>query len=145
MSRNILDRDGFAMAATSRLSAFVAIILLSVAAVLMTAPKTLAGTYTVSGIPVDVTADDAATARDQAILQGQREALKTLIENMMGTEKAAQIALPDDAGISEMVQDFEVESERLSAVRYVGTLTFRFLSDPVDRLVGRAPPGTVQT
>jgi hypothetical protein len=145
MSRNILDRDGFAMAATPRLGAFLATILLSVIAVLAAAPQARAGTYTVSGIPVDVTAADAAAARDQAIVEGQRAALKVLIENMMGSEKAAQITLPDDAGISDMVQDFEVESERLSAVRYVGTLTFRFLSDPVDQLVGRAPAGTVLT
>jgi len=145
MSRNILDRDGFAMAATSRLRAiFVAVLLASVAFLAM-APQARAGTYTVSGIPVDVTAADASAARDQAIVEGQRAALKALVENMMGAEKAAQIPLPDDAGISDMVQDFEVESERLSTVRYVGTLTFRFLSDPVDRLVGRAPPGTVGT
>jgi hypothetical protein len=144
MSRNILDRDGFAMAATSRLRAiFAAVLLVSVA--VLTAPQALAGTYTVSGVPVDVTAADASAARDQAIVEGQRAALKLLVENMMGAEKAAQVPLPDDAGIAEMVQDFEVESERLSAVRYVGTLTFRFLSDPVDRLVGRAPPGTVGT
>jgi hypothetical protein len=133
------------MAATSRLGAFLAVILVSATAVLMAAPQARAGTYTVTGIPVDVTAENAAAARDQAIVEGQRAALKLLVENMMGTEKAAQIALPDDAGISEMVQDFEVESERLSAVRYVGTLTFRFLSDPVDQLVGRAPAGTIQT
>jgi len=143
MSRNILDRDGFAMAATSRLRAILAAVLLSAIAVLATAPQARAGTYTVSGVPVDVTAADASAARDQAIVDGQRAALKVLVENMMGAEKAAQIALPGDAEIGEMVQDFEVESERLSAVRYVGTLTFRFLSDPVDRLVGRAPAGTV--
>jgi len=133
------------MAASSRLCAFFAVMLLSAMAMLVATPQARAGTYTVTGIPVDVTAENAAAARDQAIVEGQRAALKLLVENMMGSEKASQIALPDDAGISEMVQDFEVESERLSAVRYVGTLTFRFLSDPVDQLVGRAPAGTVQT
>jgi hypothetical protein len=29
-----------------------------------------------------------------------------------------------------MVQDFEVETERVSSVRYVSSLTYRFLSDP---------------
>jgi len=67
MSRNILDRDGFAMAATSRLRAiFAAVLLVSVA--VLTAPQALAGTYTVSGVPVDVTAADASAARDQAIV-----------------------------------------------------------------------------
>jgi hypothetical protein len=109
------------------------------------APDAAAGTYTVSGVPVDVTAADAASARDKAILDGQRLALKTLVENMAGAEQAASIALPADGEISAMVQDFEVESEKLSGVRYVGVLTFRFLSDPVDQLVGRAPPGAVGT
>jgi len=106
-------------------------------------PQAQAGTYTVSGIPVDVTAADASTARDQAIVDGQRAALQKLVENMMGSEKAKQIPLPNDDEISAMVQDFEVETERVSSVRYVGSLTYRFLSDPVDRLVGRAPAGTV--
>jgi hypothetical protein len=133
------------MAATLRLSAILAFAFLSAAALAVAAPPALAATYTVTGVPVDVTADNAAAARDQAITQGQRAALKLLVENMMGTEKAAQSPLPDDAAISEMVQDFEVENEKLSDVRYVGTMTFRFLSDPVDQLVGRAPAGTVQT
>ena len=108
-------------------------------------PQAQAGTYTVSGIPVDVTAADASTARDQAIVDGQRAALQKLVENMMGAEKAKQIPLPSDDEISAMVQDFEAENERVSSVRYVGSLTYRFLSDPVDRLVGRAPAGTLDT
>ena len=80
-----------------------------------------AGTYTVSGIPVDVTAADAATARDQAIVEGQRAALQMLVENMMGAEKAATDPVAQRRrAIRDMVQDFEVESERLSSVRYVG-------------------------
>ena len=108
-------------------------------------PQAQAGTYTVSGIPVDVTAADASTARDQAIVDGQRAALQKLVENMMGADKAKEIPLPSDDEISAMVQDFEVENERVSSVRYVGSLTYRFLSDPVDRLVGRAPAGTIDT
>ncbi|HEX6092361.1 MAG TPA: hypothetical protein VFZ07_03355 [Dongiaceae bacterium] len=108
-------------------------------------PQARAGTYTVSGIPVDVTAADASTARDQAIVDGQRAALQKLVENMMGVEKDKEIPIPSDDEISAMVQDFEVETERVSSVRYVGSLTYRFLSDPVDRLVGRAPAGTLDT
>ncbi len=108
-------------------------------------PQAQAGTYTVSGIPVDVTAADASTARDQAIVDGQRAALQKLVENMMGSEKAKQVPLPSDDEISAMVQDFEVETERVSSVRYVASLTYRFQSDPVDRLVGRAPAGTLDT
>ena len=119
--------------------------LLILCGVTAVAPQAQAGTYTVSGIPVDVTAADASTARDQAIVDGQRAALQKLVENMMGVEKAREIPIPSDDEISAMVQDFEVETERVSSVRYVGSLTYRFLSDPVDRLVGRAPAGTLDT
>lgn len=104
--------------------------------------------YEVSGVEVDVTAADAAAARDQAIVEGQRTALQMLIEDLVGLEKAAQVPLPGDDAISAMVQDFEVESERLSAVRYIGVLTYRFDPSLVDDLlggVGGAPGSTVDT
>jgi hypothetical protein len=131
------------MAAVPTCVSLLTAALLILCGILAGAPPALAGTYAVSGIPVDVTAADAATARDQAIVDGQRAALQKLIENMMGSEKAQQVPLPSDDEIAAMVQDFEVETERVSSVRYVGSLTYRFLSDPVDRLVGRAPAGTV--
>jgi hypothetical protein len=129
-------------AVPTRLRVFVAALLI-LGGLLTLSPRAEAGTYTVSGIPVDVTADDAATARDKAIIDGQRAALQKLVESMMGAEKAKSIPLPSDDEIAAMVQDFEVENERVSSVRYVGSLTYRFLSDPVDRLVGRAPAGTL--
>jgi hypothetical protein len=93
--------------------------------------------YEVTGVPVDVTAADAATARDQAIVEGQRKAFTMLMERLLGTEQAASIATPSDAQLSSMVQDFEVESERLSAVRYIGVMTFRFDAAAVDAAMGR--------
>ncbi|MGH6932462.1 MAG: hypothetical protein ACREEE_08510 [Dongiaceae bacterium] len=104
--------------------------------------------YEVSGVNVDVTAADSATARDQAIIEGQRTALQMLVEDLVGAEKAAQVPLPNDDAISAMVQDFEVETERLSSVRYIGVLTFRFDPILVDDLlsgVGGAPGSAVDT
>jgi len=96
-----------------------------------------ANPYEVTGVPVDVTAADAATARDQAIVQGQRKAFTMLMEQLVGADKAAAIPTPSDAALGTMVQDFEVESERLSSVRYIGTMTFRFDADSVNALIGR--------
>lgn len=97
-----------------------------------------AAPYEVTGVPVDVTAADAATARDQAIIEGQRKAFTMLMERLVGTEQAASIPTPTDAQLSSMVQDFEVESERLSAVRYIGVMTFRFDSAAIDAAMGRS-------
>jgi len=92
---------------------------------------------------VDVTAADAATARDQAIVQGQRKAFGMLMEQLVGADKAATIQTPSDAALGNMVQDFEVESERLSSVRYIGVMTFRFDADSVNALIGRPADSSV--
>ena len=107
------------------------------AALVAGGPARAANPYEVTGVPVDVTAADAATARDQAIVQGQRKAFGMLMEQLVGADKAATIQTPSDAALANMVQDFEVESERLSSVRYIGVMTFRFDADSVNALIGR--------
>jgi len=100
-------------------------------------PVLAAPPYEVKGVPVDVTAADAAAARDQAIVEGQRTAYRMLMEQLLGAETAAATELPGDVELSNMVQDFEVESEKLSSVRYIGILTFRFEGDAVNARIGR--------
>jgi hypothetical protein len=113
-------------------------VILAAAIALVGAPALAAAPpYVVSGVPVDVTAADAAAARDQAIVEGQRQAFGMLMEQLLGPEQAAAIPTPSDAELSRMVQDFEVESERVSSVRYIGLMTFRFDAESVDALIGR--------
>jgi hypothetical protein len=100
-------------------------------------PARAATPYVVTGVPVDVTAADAATARDQAIVEGQRTAFTMLMEQLLGAEQAATIPTPGDAQLSSMVQDFEVESERVSTVRYIGTMTYRFDAASIDAVIGK--------
>ncbi|MCK6419014.1 MAG: DUF2066 domain-containing protein [Alphaproteobacteria bacterium] len=86
--------------------------------------------YTVQGIQVDVTADNALAARDKAFSQAQIEAYQALAKRL-----APDLAVntPEPAEISTLVQDFEITQEKLSAVRYVATYTFRFKPDAVER------------
>jgi hypothetical protein len=82
--------------------------------------------YTVSGVDVDITASSAAEARDKAILEAQRKAFAILFKRLAaeGTTRTP----PDvrEADLQRMMQSFEIEHERGSAVRYVGTLSFKF-------------------
>jgi uncharacterized protein DUF2066 len=91
--------------------------------------------YTVNGVDVDVTADSAASARDAAIVLGQRIAFDKLMAQLADPQSAAALPRLTDAEISDLVSDFEVESERASAVRYIGKLSFRFKGDPVRALL----------
>lgn len=128
----------------TRLASITWLVLLLIAAVApaLSGPASAATPYVVSGVPVDVTAADAATARDEAIAQGQRAAFTKLMEQLLGAEQAAAIPTPDDAALSAMVQDFEVESERLSAVRYIGVLTYRFDAASIDAAIGKPTDGS---
>src|SRR5215468_1375095 len=121
---------------------WILIIALATLAVVGWRTAQAAAPYVVSGVPVDVTAADSATARDQAIAEGQRKAFGMLMQQLVGTDKAATIQTPSDAQLSTMVQDFEVESERLSSVRYIGVLTYRFDAASVDAIIGKPTDGT---
>src|SRR6201994_953364 len=86
-----------------------------------------AETYlTVSDVPVDVTAKDAAAARDQAIAVAQSKAWDKLVKQLV-TDPAQQARVhPSQQEIESFVQDFGVENERVSTVRYIGLYDVRF-------------------
>jgi len=86
---------------------------------------------TVNGVEVDVTGDDANSARNAAFVQGQRKAFDKLIGQLVDPASAASLPPLSDDQIGAMVSDFEIETEATSTVRYLGTLTFRFYADPV--------------
>jgi hypothetical protein len=91
--------------------------------------------YTVADVNADVTADTAAHARDQALLQAQRTAYVQLCARLGVPDNS--IKLTDDA-LAALVQSFEVQSERLSAVRYIGVFTIRFKPSAVQKKAGTA-------
>lgn len=73
--------------------------------------------YTIEGVKVDVTAESAAVARDQAFAQAQTQAYAQL---------RTRLHLPPEPLTSAMIQDVAVEEEHFSATRYIATLTVRF-------------------
>lgn len=81
--------------------------------------------FTVKDVAVDVTADNAAAARDRAITEAQRKAFAELYGRLSPVPGARAPEL-SDLEVARLVQDFEVQRERSSAVRYLATLTVRF-------------------
>lgn len=94
--------------------------------------------FTVRNIAVDQTADTAAQAREAAFAEGQRNAFRHLLERL--TPRAEQGRLPraTAAQIADLIENFEVQSERASAVRYIATYTFRFNPDGIRAVLRRA-------
>lgn len=92
--------------------------------------------YSVSDVAVDVTADSAANARDQAIMQAQHLAFAQLLTRLGADASISE--RQDDNAIASLVQAFEVQQERSSAVRYIGTFTVQFKPNAVRNLLNKS-------
>jgi hypothetical protein len=104
-----------------------------------------ASAWTVRNVPVDVTAENATIARERAIVQGQRIAFDRLLERMTLAEDKAALSKPTDAELGGMIQNFEVQEERLSSVRYVAQLAFGFRPDAVRAFLNRTGTRSADT
>ncbi|HYC02549.1 MAG TPA: DUF2066 domain-containing protein [Azospirillaceae bacterium] len=91
---------------------------------ILTAAAQDADIFTVRDVKVDVSADSAAAARDQAIAKAQRDAFAKLLARLTPREDNRQ-PLPGMT-LEPLVDSFEVQEERASAVRYMGTMTVSF-------------------
>lgn len=98
---------------------------------------------TVDDVPVDVTAKDANAARDQAIATVQSKAFDKLMGQLV--PNAADVARlhPGQQQIEGFVQDFMVENERVSTVRYIGTYSVRFRESLVRKYLADSGVGSV--
>jgi hypothetical protein len=115
----------------SRLRAFLVLALIAVAPVIVAA-RAIAETYmTVGDVPVDVTAKSAAAARDQAIAQAQAKAFDRLVKRLVPNPADQARVRPSQQDIEGMVQDFAIENERASQVRYIGLYSVRFRAGQV--------------
>jgi hypothetical protein len=82
--------------------------------------------YTVEGVEVDVTAENAVKAREKALDEAQVKAYQMLAERFLGPDELKTFKMPDPITISSVVQDYEVTNEQLSMTRYKGVFTVRF-------------------
>ncbi len=94
--------------------------------------------FTVPGVKVDVTADSALAAREEAFAQAQTLAFQQLAERLMPENQLAMFVPPDPSVISPMIKDFEITDEQITHVRYIATYTFRFNNDAVRGYLGSA-------
>ena len=99
------------------------------------APAATASTdpYTLTDISADVTADTASHARDQALTQAEHTAYEQLCARLSVPDSAAKVS---DDSVASLVQSFDVQSEKLSAVRYIGVFTIHFKPAAITKKLG---------
>jgi len=112
-----------------------AMALLLLALLLGFAADARADAYTVSGIAVDVEADDAVTARGLAIEEAQQQGLRELLERLTTPEHYGRLPAADQQPLGRLVNAFEVEEENVSATRYVGRITVVYDPDAVQGML----------
>lgn len=120
----------------------VALLVMVFAAFTLPAWATNSGrAFEVRDVAVDVTADNAAAARDEALADGERRAFEALLDRIVPPDARANVPKASPEDIRDTVADFSIRGEKTSAVRYIATLDFRFDPDAVQAfLVSRGVP-----
>ncbi|MDX2104517.1 MAG: DUF2066 domain-containing protein [Alphaproteobacteria bacterium] len=119
--------------------------LIGCAMLVLAAVPVRADVFTIAGLAVEASAQSAAQARDQALLEGQRRAIRALLERLAGREDFARLPRVDDAGLASLVQSLEIISERSAAQRWSGQIAVRFVPDAVRALLRDAGIGFAET
>ncbi|MGE3782279.1 MAG: DUF2066 domain-containing protein [Alphaproteobacteria bacterium] len=88
-------------------------------------------------VKVDARADTVVKAREIARVEGQRRALTAVAERLANGAPVQPPRL-DDKAITDLVANFEVANERMSAVRYIADYTFHFRPNETRRVLGVA-------
>jgi hypothetical protein len=95
--------------------------------------------YSVKGVEVDVLDESSFKARNKAFLEAQRKAFQVLASRYYSAEELKVMAVPPDALLSSLIQDFKITSEQASTKRYKGVFDFRFKTYEVNNHFGRGP------
>ena len=111
-----------------RLALLLLLLLIAAASPAMAAPDA----FSMRGIEVDVTAANVTAAKEQAVAEAHRIAFRRLLERLTMATDYGRLPNVDPM---QYVRDYALEQERSSTVRYIATLTVRFNSAAVRKLL----------
>ncbi|MGD9539160.1 MAG: DUF2066 domain-containing protein [Alphaproteobacteria bacterium] len=120
------------------------LMLSAVACLVLLAPqRALAAseTYTVRDVPVEAKAESAASAREVAFAKGQRDAFEHLISRLVLSQDRSQVPSLSDGEITELIEGFEVNDEKVSPTTYRASLTVSFQESQINALLRRSGVG----
>jgi Uncharacterized protein conserved in bacteria (DUF2066) len=83
--------------------------------------------FSVSGVQVDQTAENAAAAQEAGYALAKQRAFERLVRRItIAQELAGQFVAPDPASLEQLVLSISPVDERRSGTRYIGRFTVRF-------------------
>ncbi|AIL12458.1 hypothetical protein IM40_01240 [Candidatus Paracaedimonas acanthamoebae] len=107
------------------LSKFVFLLWTSIFYLVVSNDLVASESYVIKNVQVDVTGSSASEARTKAMADAQRQAYNILLEKVLPQHDSSLPSLTDEQ-LDALVQSIEVQSEKNSDVRYLGTLTIHF-------------------
>ena len=87
--------------------------------------------YAVENIPVDVTADNATQAKEQAVLEAQEKAFQKMLDRLTLASDMESLPTLSKEDVLNLVRDFSVSNEKTSPVRYIASVTVQFDPDAI--------------
>lgn len=93
--------------------------------------------FTVGNYPVEARAKDAVAAKEKALADGQKAALRSLIKRLVPVTAYGRLRKLDLASAASMVDGVQVRSERNSTTEYIANLNFSFQPQAVRDLLQR--------
>jgi hypothetical protein len=91
--------------------------------------------FLVRNVVQDIHDTNLVQARNQALLLGQREAWQTLLQRLTAQTEWPRLPKLDDAEIQDMVLDVGIDQEKQAPGRLIATLSVRFKSESVRKLL----------
>lgn len=93
--------------------------------------------FVVAKYPVDARAEDAVAAKERAIADGQRGALRVLLKRLVPVTAYGRFTQMKDLRALDLIEGFSVRSERNSQTQYIATLDFSFQAEAVRALLAK--------
>jgi hypothetical protein len=93
-----------------------------------------ADVWTVSGVRVDVTAENAPQAKVIAIGEAQVVAFKRLVDRVVPSASAAKLKKLKPESVGRLMASLSIEEEQVAPKRYIAKLAIRFLQNKTKAL-----------
>jgi Uncharacterized protein conserved in bacteria (DUF2066) len=93
--------------------------------------------FTVGNYPVEARAADVVTAKNQALAEGQQRAFRSLLKRLVPVTAYGQLKKFNNVKVANLVDGFQVRSERNSSTEYIASMDFKFQPQAIRDLLDR--------
>lgn len=91
--------------------------------------------YTIANYPVEAQAQDAVTAKERALADGQQAAFRSLLKRLVPVTAYGRLKALHAVKAADLVEGVSVRSERNSTTQYIASLDFAFSPQAVRALL----------